>query len=227
MAIQRADRWADEPRIDAREKVTGAAKYVEDLPDLPGMAYAANLLSPYSHARILSIDSSQAERLPGVLAVLHRDRLESLDPTLLAPRHEFWKLTNDQTFIAIDKVRFNGELVASVAAEDLRTARRAVELIRVECEELPAVFDAEEALGPAAPIIHESKGTNLLLEDKVEWGDVEQGFNEADRVFEEVYTSPSMFHHPMENVGSCVAQFVGDEVSLWSPTTSPVRDAQE
>ncbi len=227
MKAQAVDKWEDQPRIDSLEKVTGQAKYVEDLPDLPGMAYAANLLSPYSHARILTIDSSKAERLPGVLAVLDRERLDGLNPMLPAHRHEIFKLSSDQTFIATDKVRFDGELVAQVVAEDLRTARQALELIEIEYEVLPPVFDAEEALAPGAPILHEERGTNLLLEDKLEWGDIARGFREADRTFEETYTSPSMFHHPMESVGSCIAQFTGGEITLWAPTASPFRDAQE
>jgi CO/xanthine dehydrogenase Mo-binding subunit len=92
---------------------------------------------------------------------------------------------------------------------------------------LPPVFDAEEALAPGAPILHEERGTNLLLEDKLDWGDMEQGFKEAERIFEETYTSPSMFHHPMESVGSCIAQFIGGEITLWAPTSGPFRDAQE
>lgn len=227
MKAQSADNWADQPRIDSLEKVTGQAKYVEDLPDLPGMAFGANLLSPYSHARILAIDSSKAERLPGVLAVLHRERLEGLDSMLPAHSHEIFKLSSDQPFIATDKVRFDGELVAQVVAEDFRTARRAAELIEIEYEPLPPVLDAEEALAPGAPLLHEARGTNLLLEDKLEWGDVKKGFQEAERIFEESYTSPSMFHHPMENVGSCIAQFIGGEIALWAPTASPFRDAQE
>ncbi|MBI4526511.1 MAG: xanthine dehydrogenase family protein molybdopterin-binding subunit [Deltaproteobacteria bacterium] len=227
MKGQIADNRQEQPRIDSWDKVTGQAKYVEDLPDLPGMAFAANLLSPYSHARILTIDSSKAERFPGVLAVLHRERLEGLNPMLPPHRHEIFKLSSDQSFVATDRVRFDGELVAQVVAEDLRTARRALELIDVQYEVLPPVFDAEEALAPAAVILHEERGTNLLLEDKLEWGDVEQGFKEADRIFNETYTSPAMFHHPMENVGNSVAQFVGDEITLWAPTASPFRDAQE
>ncbi len=217
----------DHPRIDLRDKVTGQARYVEDLPDLPATAYGAVLLSPYSHARILTIDSSEAEESPGVLAVLDREHLDGFNPMLSVARHEHLKLQNDQTFIAIDKVRFDGELVAAVAAEDLLTARRAAQRIRVEYEPLEPVFDATEALSPGAPILHENRGTNLLLEDKLEWGDVERGFREADRVFEESYTSPSMFHHPMENVGGCLAQFVNGEVDLWAPTSSPSRDANE
>src|SRR3990167_8259273 len=88
MKAQAVDKWEYQPRIDSLEKVTGQAMYVEDLPDLPGMAIAANLLSPYSHARILTIDSSKAERLPGVLAVLDRERLDGLYPMPPAPRHE-------------------------------------------------------------------------------------------------------------------------------------------
>ncbi|HMF90172.1 MAG TPA: xanthine dehydrogenase family protein molybdopterin-binding subunit, partial [Candidatus Angelobacter sp.] len=208
-------------------KVTGAAEYVEDLPDLPNTAYGATLLSPYSHARILSIDSSEAERLPGVLAVVDREHLDGQNPRLKVAPHEHFKLSDDQDFIAIDKVRFDGELVAAVVAEDLRSAQRALEKIRVEYEPLPAVFDAAEALAPGAPIVHEERGSNLLLEDSLAWGDIEEGFRQADRVFEEIYTSPSMFHHPMEHVGGCLAHYINGELNIWLPTTAPVRDGSE
>jgi len=214
-------------RIDLKDKVTGAAEYVEDLPDLPNTAYGATLLSPYSHARILSIDSSEAERLPGVLAVVDREHLDGQNPRLKVAPHEHFKLSDDQDFIAIDKVRFDGELVAAVVAEDLRSAQRALEKIRVEYEPLPAVFDAAEALAPGAPIVHEERGSNLLLEDSLAWGDIDEGFRQADRVFEEIYTSPSMFHHPMEHVGGCLAHYINGELNIWLPTTAPVRDGSE
>ena len=214
-------------RIDLRDKVTGVAQYVEDLPDLPNTAYAATLLSPYSYARILSIDSSEAERSPGVLAVVDREHLDGQNPRLKVAPHEHFKLADDQDFIAIDKVRFDGELVAAVVAEDLRSAQRALEKIRVEYEPLPPVFDGAEALAPGAPIIHEERGTNLLLEDSLVWGDIDEGFRQADRVFEESYTSPSMFHHPMEHVGGCLAQYINGELNIWLPTTAPVRDGSE
>ena len=216
-----------QPRIDLREKVTGQAQYIEDLPDLPLTAYGATLLSPYSHAKILSIDASEAERSPGVLAVLDREHLDGQNPRLKLAPHEHFKLTDDQDFVAIDKVRFEGELVALVVAEDLRSAQRALEKIRVEYEPLPPVFDAVEALAPGAPILHEERGTNLLLEDSLAWGDIDEGFRQADRVFEESYTSPSMFHHPMEHVGGCLAQFINGELNLWLPTSSPMRDGSE
>ncbi|MBI4528248.1 MAG: xanthine dehydrogenase family protein molybdopterin-binding subunit [Deltaproteobacteria bacterium] len=222
--------WQEQPRIDAKDKVTGQAKYIEDLPDLPGTAFAAPLISPYSHARILSIDSSRAAALPGVVGILDREHLNGFNPALPVPAptaYLSWKPMSDESFIAVDKVRFDGELVALVAAEDLRTARRAIELIEVEYEVLPAVFDATEALSPGAPVLHESKGSNLLFEDKLEWGDVEEGFKQADRIFEETYSSPSMFHHPMENVGGCLGRFLNDEIDLWAPTSSPFRESEE
>ncbi|HEY6367185.1 MAG TPA: xanthine dehydrogenase family protein molybdopterin-binding subunit [Candidatus Binatia bacterium] len=216
-----------QPRIDLKEKVTGQALYIEDLPDLPLTAYGATLLSPYSHAKILSVDAAEAERSPGVLAVLDREHLDGQNPRLKLATHEHLKLTDDQDFIAIDKVRFDGELVAVVVAEDLRSAQRALEKIRIEYEPLAPIFDATQALAPGAPILHEERGTNLLLEDSLAWGDVDEGFRQAERVFEETYTSPSMFHHPMEHVGGCLAQYINGEVNLWLPTTSPMRDASE
>lgn len=215
------------PRIDLREKVTGQARFVEDLPNLPLTAYGATLLSPYSHARILRIDSAAAERAPGVLAVLDREHLEGINPRLKVARHEHLKLNDDQDFIAIDKVRFDGERVAAVVAEDLRSAERAIKMIHVQYEPLPAVFDAVTALAANAPLVHEERGTNLLFDDRLEWGDIEEGLRQADRVFEEIYTSPSMFHHPMENIGGCLAQYVNGEINLWLPTSSPTRDASE
>jgi CO/xanthine dehydrogenase Mo-binding subunit len=216
-----------QPRIDLREKVTGQALYIEDLPDLPSTAYGATLLSPYSHAKILSIDAAEAERVPGVLAVLDREHLDGQNPRLKLAPHEHLKLTDDQDFIAIDKVRFDGELVAVVVAEDLRSAQRALDKIHVEYEPLTPVFDATQALAPGAPILHEERGTNLLLEDSLAWGDIDEGFRQADCIFEETYTSPSMFHHPMEHVGGCLAQYINGEVNLWLPTSSPMRDASE
>jgi CO/xanthine dehydrogenase Mo-binding subunit len=221
------DPFKAQPRIDLREKVTGQAQYIEDLPDLPSTAYGATLLSPYSHARILSIDSSEAERSPGVLAVLDREHLDGQNPRLKLAPHEHFKLADDQDFIAIDKARFDGELVAAVVAEDLRSAQRAIKKIRVEYEPLTPVFDATEALAAGAAIVHEDRGTNLLLEDSLAWGDIDEGFRQSDRVFEEIYTSPSMFHHPMENIGGCLAQYANGEVNLWLPTSSPMRDASE
>lgn len=215
------------PRIDMRDKVTGAALYVEDLPDLPGTAFGAVLLSPYSHARIRSIDSSAALNTPGVLGVVDREHLDGVNPRLKLAPHEHLKGADDQDFVATEKVRYDGDLVAVVVAEDMRTAKRALEKIRVDYVPLPPVFDAVEALATGAPILHEARGTNLLAEDSLIWGDVDEGFKQADRIFEETFTSPSMFHHPMEPVGGFLAHYFNGEVNIWISTSSPTRDAAE
>ena len=222
-----ADRAGAAPRIDLRDKVTGMAHYIEDMPDLHATAYGATLLSPYSHARILRIDSSEALKMPGVLGIVDREHLDGVNPRLKLAPHEHLKTIDDQDFVAMDKVRFDGDLVAVVAAEDLRTAERALEKIHVEYEPLTPVFDAGEALADGAPVLHEERGTNLLAEDSLAWGDIDEGFRHADHVFEENYASPSMFHHPMEPVGGCLAQYVNGEVNIWLPTSSPMRDAAE
>src|SRR4030095_7273038 len=215
------------PRIDLKDKVTGQAQYVEDLPDLPNTAYGVPLLSPYSHARVLRIDSSEALKLPEVLGIVDRDHLDGANPRLKVAPHEHLRIIDDQDFLATDKVRSDGALVALLIAEDLRSAEQAREKVRVEYEPLPAVFDAMEALAPDAPILHEERGSNLLLEDSLSWGDIEEGFRQAERVFEETYSSPSMFHHPMEPVGGCLVHYLNGDVSVWLPTSSPMRDAAE
>jgi len=208
----------DELRIDAREKVTGQTKYIEDLPDLPGTVYGAALRSPYSHARILSVDSSRAERLPGVLGVLDRERLDGLNPHVKS---------GDQGFITIDKARFDGDLLGMVAAVDLRTARQAVGLIEAKYEPLPAVFSVAETLAPGAPVLHEGIENNLALKEEFSWGNVEQGFKEADHTFEETFSSQNVFHHPMEPSTSFIANFLNDTAELWAPTNNPFSAAPE
>ena len=215
------------PRIDLKDKVTGRAQYVEDLPDLPNTIYGAPLLSSYSHAKILSIDSAEALKMPGVLGIVDRDHLDGVNPRLKVAPHEHFKLIDDQDFVAIDKVRYDGDHVALIVAEDLHTAERALEKIHVEYEPLPSVFDAGEALAAGAPILHEERDSNLLLEDSLIWGDVDEGFRHAERVFEETFSSPSMFHHPMEPVGGCLVHYMNGEVNMWLPTSSPMRDAAE
>src|ERR1051325_9472967 len=124
--------------IDSQLRVTGGIDYTLNF-ELPRMLYARILRSPHAHARVLNVDASRAERLPGVLAVLTRDDLtgDHIDPY-------FGLLIQDQTPVALDKVRFVGDPVAAVAAVDDETASEALNLIDVEYEELPGVFVAEE-----------------------------------------------------------------------------------
>ncbi len=194
-------------RVDGRSKVTGEAAYTEDLPLPTGTLHCAILRSIHAHARIRSINIEKAKTLPGVLAVLTSQHLGRLSPY----KH------GSQPFLAVDKVRYQGEVVAGVAAESLAIAREAAELIEVDYEELPAVFDVREALKSDAPLVHEQRGSNFVGDFKFGWGDVAQGFTEADRIFEGSYFFPTIFHYPMENIGICVAEVRGDKMDLLAP----------
>lgn len=196
-----------EPK-DAREKATGSAQFVTDL-SLPGMLHAKILRSPYPHARILSIDTSRAKRVPGVKAVI------TFEDT---PQIKFGTLVDDWYILAKDKVRFVGEEVAAVAAVDEDAAKEAIELIKVEYEELPAVFTPEEALQPGAPIINEEKPDNLVAHFQVERGDVDKAFREADYVIGDIYYTSQVYQAYMETF-ACVAQVDGNgRYTLWLPT---------
>ena len=197
------------PRIDAYDKVTGRAAYVGDL-EIPGMVHGLILRSPWPHARVLSIDASEAEGLPGVLGVLTRDHLGGIDPY-------FGSVVRDRPIVAMDKVRYQGEPVAAVAARDLATAQEALELIRIEYEELPLVSDTEEALVPGSPALHE---TNLCAEHHYDWGDVEEGFAQSDRVFEDTFTFPMVYHYALEPHTS-IGQYTNQGITVWSTAQHP------
>src|SRR5512142_2641566 len=158
------------PRVDGIEKVTGSAKFLGDL-IVPGMLYGKILRSIYPHARIISMDSTKAEALPGVAAVLTTADLDDPPPTY-----------NGRPVIAGGKVRYVGEPVAAVAAVDPATAEEALPLIQVDYEELPAAVGIEAALKKDAPLIHEEKGSNVGTHEKVSRGDVDAGFAESDEI---------------------------------------------
>jgi len=205
-------------RVDALEKVTGQAKYVDDLPHLPRMAFAAAFRSPYSHARILSIDSSEAERLPGVYGVIRMNQVGSTHINLT-------RTAADQIPVSMDKARYDGDFVGMVAAANLRTARQAAARVHVEYEILTPVFSAEEALAPGAPLVQEEHGSNLAREDDLEWGDVDEALKEADHVFEETFSCPNVYHHPMEPASLALVNFTDELLDLWVPTNNPHRVA--
>jgi CO/xanthine dehydrogenase Mo-binding subunit len=223
-------------RIDGAEKVAGQAIYTGDL-RLPGMAYAKVLRSPLAHARIRRIDATKAVALPGVLAVLTRDNLNVV-------ANSFGAYVRDQQILATEKVRYAGDMVAAVAATDGAIAEDAVKLIDIEYEELPAVFTVEEALQQGAPLVHETlegrkdpgygRGGAHIVHDKSNIcfhfrhhrGDVEEGFRNADFVYEDTFSFPSAQHYPMEPHVS-VAQFEGDVLTIWSATQSPFPVRQE
>lgn len=177
------------PRVDAYDKITGKAEYVDDLV-LPNMLYGKILRSPHAHAVIADIDVSKAEELPGVKAVITgRDILPKkygADPKFA-----------DQYGLAIDKVRYIGDEVAAVAAVDEEIAETALDLINVEYETLPAVFEIEEAMAPGAPLIHECKN-NVSKEVHLNAGDVEKGFRDSDCVRKDTFYSQPTAHAPLE-----------------------------
>jgi xanthine dehydrogenase molybdenum-binding subunit len=196
------------PNLDAAERVTGRAKYVGDI-DLPGMLIARVLRSPHPHARIVSIDASKAEALPGVRAVVtHKD----------APKIDVW---GHRQRVLNDRVRFHGEAVAAVAAVNRETAEKAIAVIDVRYEVLPFVLDPEEALKPGAPQLFPDG--NLEGKERVlTRGNIDRGLAESDRVIERDYHCPTMWSGSLEP-RSAIAQWEGNRVTLWASTQAPGR----
>ena len=188
------------PRRDLREKLTGDAKYTADV-RLPGMLHGKILRSPYPHARIVSIDASKAARLPGVRAVL---------TPFDAPEGH---VAPDMPILDV-KARFVGDEVAAVAADDEDTAQQALGLIDVRYDPLPFVTDAEQAMLPGAPAVHE--GGNLVGGKPLTLtrGSVEEGFAQADRVFEGEFSTPSHSGAALEP-RAAIAAWDGERLSVW------------
>jgi CO/xanthine dehydrogenase Mo-binding subunit len=199
------------PRVEGDLKVTGRAQYAYDV-RLSGQLYARVLRSPHPHARIKRIDTSKAEALPGVRAVLS---LAS------GPKVSWFK----DTFLFEEIVRYVGEEVAAVAADSEEIADDALRLIEVEYELLPFVLDAEAALQPGAPKLHEDG--NLAGEPKeYERGDVAAGFGQADVVVEQTYVTQAALHNCLEPHG-CTATWEGDRLTIWESTQSIFDVRQE
>jgi 4-hydroxybenzoyl-CoA reductase subunit alpha len=162
------------PRIDAPDKATGRAVFIDDM-TMPGMLYGALLQSPLAHARIRSIDTSAAKKLPGVKSVVTWEDAGLVKYGVSPARY-------DETLFCHDKVRHVGDNVAAVAAVDLETALEAVSLIKVDYEELPAVFTIEQAMAEGAPLVHDIYPRNISAEVHNEFGDVEAAFKECDLI---------------------------------------------
>jgi carbon-monoxide dehydrogenase large subunit len=197
----------DVAKVEDRSHVTGHTEYIDNV-TLPGMLHCAILRSPFAHARLQSVDASEAEKLPGVAAVLTReDVLRWSFPSSTVP--EGW----GTHCLATEKVRYVGEPVAAVAARDRYLAEDALELIRVEYEPLEPVVDATKALEPDSPLVNEERGTNLMLHRCFRWGDVDRAFEEADHVFSERFRWHRVGANPMENFGV---------ISQWDPVEQSV-----
>ncbi|HWV24729.1 MAG TPA: xanthine dehydrogenase family protein molybdopterin-binding subunit [Thermomicrobiales bacterium] len=196
------------PRLEAFEKVTGRAQYSSDL-RLPRQAYARVLRSSFPHARIKSVDASEAESMPGVYAVIHSGNVERID----------WY---DGSAVFDTTVRLIGDEVAAVAAESEEIAADALDCIRVTYEELPYVTDPDEALKPGAPELRpEAEGEgNIAGEPKVyERGDVTAALKSAEVVVDSTYTTQTALHNCLEPHG-CTASWEGDHLTLWDSTQS-------
>jgi len=203
------------PRPDALDKVTGAARYPADLVR-PGMLHAAAVFAQHAHARILNIDASGAQALPGVRAVLTADDVP-LDPLRAAAnpnyrRNRFGLIDNDQPLLCEDLVRFYGDRVALVVAESPAIARAGAARVKVTYEDLPALTSAQAALAPDAPRVHADR-SNVLLHQKIRKGDVAAAFAEADVVLEGRFTTGWQEHAYLQPDAG-ISYWEGDKLVL-------------
>jgi len=211
-------------RLDEKEKVTGAAKYVDDIEFGPNLLYAEIVESPYAHALIKGIDASEAERVSGVVKIVTGKDFP----------YKFGLYMKDRYIFAQDRVRFVGEQVAAVIARDPKTALKAAKLVKVVYEPIPAVFDPIGALKEDAPVVHPDLGnyphvpwffpkggTNVAHHTKVRKGNVEKGFKEADFVFEDTYRIPRYAHCCMEtHIAVGLLDYSG-RLTVWASSQSP------
>ncbi len=219
-------------RLDYESKISGRAMYLADM-HMAGMCHGKILRSPLPHARIKGIDISKALKVPGVVTIITRDDIlhdQGIEPY-------YGPVFKDQTIVAVDKVRHVGDPVAAVAAATVDAAEEALRLIEVDYEELPAVLDVHEALKSRAVLVHDSirlptsgfadlaeikpvQGTNVCTHFKLNRGDVEKGFAEADRIFEDTFTLPATQHSFLET-HACIALAEAGRITVWATTQNP------
>lgn len=219
-------------RKDARQKVTGEVLYVGNI-EMAGMLHVAVLRSPYAHARITRIEKSAAEKLAGVAVVLtgaEIAKMPGVDPY-------FGPAFRDQPILAVDKVCFVGDPVVAVAAVDRRTAEDALQLVEVDYQPLPAVLDVLEAVKPESPLVHEvhrpakafadlahvkaGQKSNICYHFKLRRGDVQKAFAEADRIFEDTFSSPPAQHMPMEPHVTLAYLDENQRINVWTASQTP------
>ena len=200
-------------RVDARAKVTGQTRFADDI-FLPRMAHCKLLRSPHPHARIRKIDASRALAYPGVYLVLTgRD---------LPIQYGILPVSQDEQALCVDHVRHVGDPVAAVVAREELTAFEALDLIDVDYEILPTISDPEEALATPAPRIHEyGEEGNIHKQVALEFGNVEQGFAEADEVFEDTFFYQGNTHLAIEQHASVAIKDPDGKLTIWSSTQTP------
>jgi CO/xanthine dehydrogenase Mo-binding subunit len=219
------------PRLESRAKVSGRAEYIHNF-QVPGMLHGKILRSTVPHARIRGIDTTAAREVEGVVAVI-----TAADVQKVMPDPYYGPAFHDQPVLAVDKVRYVGEPVATVLATDPQTAEAALDLIEVEYEELPSVLDEVEAAAPNAPVLHdrvrpasmfvdlkhlgERSGTNVGMDYRLRSGDVEQGFAEADHIFEDTFRTQQTMHTPLEPIVTAGQLSGNDSLILHTASQSP------
>jgi len=200
-------------RVDARAKVTGQTRYADDI-FLPRMAYCKLLRSPHPHARITRIDASRALAHPGVYLVL-----TGKDVPI---EYGILPISQDEQALCVDHVRHVGDPVAAVIAREELTAFEALDLIDVEYELLSTISDPEEALATPEPRIHDyGEGGNIHKRVALEFGNVEQGFAEADEIFEDTFFYQGNTHLPIEQHASVAIKDPEGKLTIWSSTQTP------
>ncbi len=200
-------------RVDAADKATGRAQYVDDL-KRPGMLYAALLQSPVAHGLLRRVDTSRAKALPGVVEVVTAAEAGSIKFGVNPARY-------DETVFAVDKVRYLGEEIAAVAATDLETALEAVSLIEYEIEELPVVLDMEAALAKGAPQLFDEYPGNVTVEVSQHFGDVDAARSKADRIYSDHLLSKMQDAAFLEPQGCMAEVDHHGNLTLWTSTQAP------
>ncbi|MBI5570035.1 MAG: xanthine dehydrogenase family protein molybdopterin-binding subunit [Desulfomonile tiedjei] len=196
------------PRVDAYQRVSGSAIYPSDV-SFPDMIYGVVVGSPHPNAMVERIDTSKAEKMPGVRAVI-------TGSTAGADLTWKWPYGNSKSKLFDPHCRFEGDAVAGIAADTPYQAADAAAAVEVQYKVLPFVVDERKALDPAAPVIH-GKDNHVGKPDTYERGDVNKGFAEADVVLETEYRTECLIHTPMELHG-CVARWDGDRLTIWEST---------
>ena len=202
-------------RLEGWEKVSGETRFTDDL-KLPGMLYARVLRSNVPHAEVIKIETGDALRVPGVVAVLTAQDVPGVNGVGI--------IVKDEPVLIEDRIRRIGDPLALVAAESLGAADAALSKIRVELKELPAVFSPEEAMAAVAPLLHGK--SNILFHRKIRKGDMAEALAKAHVVIENTYETPFAEHAAMEPEVS-IAQRENDAITVWTSTQNPHFDRGE
>lgn len=219
------------PRLDGREKVTGQAAYAATM-EVAGALVGRALRSPLPHARISRLDVTAASQVPGVFVLTRDDIIRwGINPY-------YGSLVKDQPIVAMDTVRYVGDVVAAVAAETEEAAQEALDLIEVEYDELPLVMDLRTAMAPDAPLLHPSvggsvigtgdtagvsskAGTNVVGHFKIRKGDIEKGLAEADLVLTHEFSLPAVSHAALEPFAAIAHYLPDGSIDILSATQTP------